>query len=388
MNELETRENNALRLRDVSKAFDPARLIQARRINRLSKTELHRRVGVSAAAIGQYERGEVTPRGETISALSEALRVPVGFFAHGRPKVSLDIAQASFRRLRATTVAQQQQAIAYVEQVWELATYLEQRVEFPEVNLPAWAQHDDGTAHDAPDPITAARELRNYWELGTDPIKFLVYELERHGILTVLFTLKEDDVADETRRIDAFSTSALPRPLIVLTPDKADDVLRHRFSAAHELGHLVLHHGQQSTDSIGEREADTFAAEFLTPREELRKELPIRFNLSRLDELSQKWGASPKSLVFRSKELELISEATARRAYITLSNLSKAGVIQAQPISRFPGENPELLKNAVELLDEANFPLTQIARDLQMSPKHIHRLAGIEDVRPKLRLVR
>lgn len=388
MNELETHENDSASLRDISKTFDPARLIQARRVNKLSKTELHRRVGVSAAAIGQYERGEVTPRADTISALSEALHVPAGFFAHGRPKVRLDVAQASFRRLRATTVAQQQQAVAYVEQVWELATYLEERVEFPEVNLPHWVQYDDGTPRDAPDPITAAREVRKYWELGTDPIKFLIYELERHGILTVLFTLKEDDAADETRHIDAFSTSALPRPIIVLTPDKADDVLRHRFSAAHELGHLVLHHGQQSTDSISEREADAFAAEFLTPREELRKELPIRFNLSRLDELSQKWGASPKSLVFRSKELELISEATARRAYITLSNLGKAGVIQAQPINRFPGENPELLKNAIELLDEANVPLTQIARDLQMSPRHIHRLAGIEDVKPKLRLVR
>lgn len=388
MNELETQETNAASLRDIARAFDPARLIQARRVNKLSKTELHRKVGVTAAAIGQYERGEVTPRAETISALAQALRVPAGFFAHGRPKVRVDIAQASFRRLRATTVAQQQQAVAYVEQVWELATYLEERVEFPEVNLPDWAQYDDGTTGDAPDPITAAREVRAYWGLGTDPIKFLVYELERHGILTVLFSLKEDDASDETRHIDAFSTSALPRPLIVLTPDKADDVLRHRFSAAHELGHLVLHHGRLGTDSISEREADAFAAEFLTPREELRKELPVRFNLSRLEELSQKWGASTKSLVFRSKELELISEATARRAYITLSNLSKSGVTQSQPISRFPGENPELLKNAIELLDQADIPLTQIARDLQMSPRHIHRLAGIEDVRPKLRLVR
>ena len=45
----------------VARMFDPARLAQARRISKMSKADLHRKVGVSAAAIGQYERGEVRP---------------------------------------------------------------------------------------------------------------------------------------------------------------------------------------------------------------------------------------------------------------------------------------------------------------------------------------
>nr|WP_242427280.1 MULTISPECIES: ImmA/IrrE family metallo-endopeptidase [unclassified Streptomyces] len=40
--------------------------------------------------------------------------------------------------------------------------------------------------------------------------------------------------------VDAFSTRAA-RPLVVLTANRADDIYRHRFTAAHELGHLVLH---------------------------------------------------------------------------------------------------------------------------------------------------
>ncbi|MFZ4893314.1 helix-turn-helix domain-containing protein [Plantibacter sp. Mn2098] len=367
-------------LTDVARLFDPARLTQARQVCKMSKTELHQAVGVSAAAIGQYERGEMKPRAETIALLADALRVPPGFFAHGRPKAQVDIAEASFRRLRSTSLAQQQQATAYVEQAWELSCYLEESVEFPALDLPDWALAE---SDDSPDPITAARAMRVYWNLGQEPIEHLVYQLEQHGILTVFFTMKQDGEPDDKGRIDAFSTTALPRPMIVLTPDKANDVMRHRFSAAHELGHIVLHHGRQGTDSQMERQADMFAAEFLTPKKVIGEQLPRRLNFDKLEELSQWWGVSVHSLVYRSKELELISESTARRAYMTLSSLPRRPL----PIRDFPGERPELLNNAIELLDTVDVTLTQIAADLQMTPKHVRRLADIDDPQPKLSLV-
>jgi len=376
-----TSSSEEIRLADVARAFDPTRLTQARRVCRMSKTELHDDVGVSAAAIGQYERGEVKPRADTVAALARALRVPPGFFAHGRPRVQVEIAEASFRRLRSTTVAQQQQATAYVEQVWELSCYLEDSVEFPAVDLPHWATPD---SDDVPDPITAAGLMRQHWRLGVTPIRHLVYQLEQHGILTVLFSMKQDGDPDDKSRIDAFSTTALPRPVIVLTPDKANDVMRHRFSAAHELGHIVLHHGRQGTDSGMERQANTFAAEFLTPRDVIRDHLPRRVNFTRLEELSELWGVSVDSLLYRSKELEVISESTQRRAYITLHSLPR----RPQPIWDYPGERPELLKSAIELLDGAGVPLARIADDLQMTPKHIRRLADIDDPQPKLSLVK
>ncbi|WP_267884308.1 ImmA/IrrE family metallo-endopeptidase, partial [Streptomyces sp. NRRL F-5555] len=55
----------------------------------------------------------------------------------------------------------------------------------------------------------------------------------------------------DLRSVDAFSISRFPRPLIVLTPNRTDDVYRHRFSAAHELGHLVLH-GDASPGDIAQ----------------------------------------------------------------------------------------------------------------------------------------
>ena len=130
-------------LQQIARAFDPARLVQARQLAKATKAQLQERVGVTATAIGQYERGEVRPRADTVAQLAKALAVPVGFFAYGRPRVPLEIAQASFRRLRATSVLQQQQAVAYAEQVWELSAYLEEHVEFPELDLPEWSGVDE-----------------------------------------------------------------------------------------------------------------------------------------------------------------------------------------------------------------------------------------------------
>ncbi|MDT2006958.1 ImmA/IrrE family metallo-endopeptidase [Rhodococcus opacus] len=52
----------------------------------------------------------------------------------------------------------------------------------------------------------------------------------------------------------------------VLTPDRADDVYRHRSTAAHEFGHLVMRRDCVPGDPHQEREAGAFAAEFLTPK--------------------------------------------------------------------------------------------------------------------------
>lgn len=373
-------------LQQVARAFDPARLVQARQLAKATKAQLQESVGVTATAIGQYERGEVRPRADTIVQLAKALSVPVGFFAYGRPRVPLEIAQASFRRLRATSVLQQQQAVAYAEQVWELSAYLEEQVEFPNLDLPTWSWTDEAESSVAVDPVIAARALREHWGLGVKPIRHLVAEIERRGILVVLFSLSEEG-DDQKRHIDAFSTTATPRPMIVLTPDKADDVMRHRFSAAHELGHIVLHRWHQTRDAHMERDADAFAAEFLTPRDELARELPRRFNLAKLQEIGQRWGVSVKSLVFRSKELELISEATSRRAYVTLATLARDGVIRAESIARYAGEVPDLLRHAIALLETVGISVSDIARSLQWSPAHVRKIAGVADPRPRLSLV-
>jgi hypothetical protein len=56
----------------------------------------------------------------------------------GETPVLLDASTAHFRSLRSTRASQRAKAVAFVEQVWELAHALEQRVQLPTVDLPGF----------------------------------------------------------------------------------------------------------------------------------------------------------------------------------------------------------------------------------------------------------
>jgi Zn-dependent peptidase ImmA (M78 family) len=279
---------------------------------------------------------------------------------------------------------QRDKAVAFASQVWELTHALERWVQLPIVDLPGFAGGEIiSTDGPAPDPVQAAQELRGYWGLGQGPIAHLVRLMESRGIVVAMLPFERAEAA----RIAAFSTSRLPRPLIVLTPDRADDVYWYRFSAAHELGHLVLHGDTAPGDQQHEREADAFAAEFLTPRASIAPELPSRVDFTVLARLQTAWGVSVKSLLYRCRELGLFSAPTASRAYQRLNQLKAQQLFVDEPIARYPGEKPVLLAQAFELATHHGASLTGLASELAWSVERVHELLGLRSDRPALRLV-
>lgn len=359
----------------TSVIFEPDRLRQARQLAMLTKREVAEASGVSAAAVGQYEAGVAVPRPETISRLADALDMPEAFFGAGRPLQRLETSETYFESLRATTAKQRQHATAFAEQIWELAHALETHVRFPELNLPSAEEY-------GPTPWTprqAAQAVRARWGLGTEPVGHLVSHLEANGVICALAPPTEQAVA----RIDAYSTLAFGRPLAILTPDRADDVYRHRFSAAHELGHLVLHGGEPSGDMSLERQADRFAAELLTPRDAIRTALPSRMDFNALFRLSERWGVGVKMLIYRSQELGLVSESTARRAYIRLAQTEQP----PRPIRMYAGEVPSMLQSAFELAETRGLTVVDLADQLGWKPRRVRQLLGDDDPRPELRLL-
>lgn len=369
---------------DVASAFDPARLTQARQLKGLTKKDVADDLGVTPAAVGQYEAGVARPRPDVLLRLAEVLDVPVVFFAAGRPKAQLDASGTHFHSLRSTRVFQRDKAVAFASQVWELTHALERWVQLPIVDLPGFAGGEVmSTGGMAPDPVRAAQELRVYWGLGQGPVAHLVRLLESRGIVVAMLPFERAEAA----RIAAFSTSRLPRPLIVLTPDRADDVYWYRFSAAHELGHLILHGDTAPGDQQHEREADAFAAEFLTPRASIAPELPSRVDFTVLAGLQTAWGVSVKSLLYRCRELGLFSAPTAGRAYQRLNQLRAQNLFADEPITRYPGEKPVLLAQAFELATQHGACLTGLASELAWNVDRVQELLGLRSDRPALRLV-
>lgn len=365
----------------VHDAFDPARLTQARQLAGLTKKAVADLLNVSAAVIGQYEVGITRPRPDLIPRLAEILDVPLVFFLAGRPHSHLDTAGAHFRSLRKTSASERDKARAATEQVWELTNALERHVQLPEINLPDSADVED-LRRTWVDPVAAARALRRHWQLGDGPVRHLVRRIESNGIVVVT---PPHGVGSET--VDAFSTSQLSRPIIVLTPNRADDVYRHRFTGAHELGHLVMH-GTATGDPVQEREADAFAAEFLTPRDNIVSHLPSRVDLRRLVELARVWGISVHSLLYRCREIGLLSDTAASRGYQRLRALQDQPGFKAQPIAGFPTEQPSLLRQAFEVASqEAELSLPALSAELGWSTQRCAALLGMTVTKPTLELV-
>jgi Zn-dependent peptidase ImmA (M78 family)/transcriptional regulator with XRE-family HTH domain len=367
----------------IAREFDPARLTQARHLAAMTKKELADAIGVTPAAVGQYEAG-MRPRADLIPAIADVLGVPVNFFMPGRPHARLDASTAHFRSLRTTRAFQRAKAVAFVEQLWELTYALEKWVRLPLVDLPGFSGGESIPPPQAPhQPEAAAHDLRRHWNLGDDPVRHLVRTMEIHGIITAVVPFDDIDVA----RVDAFSTSRLPRPVIVLTPDRTEDVYRHRFSAAHELGHLLLHGDTAPGDHQQEREADAFAAEFLTPRASIASQLPPRTDFTALIRLQRIWGVSVKSLLYRCRELGRISDSAASRAYQRLSALQASGALHSEPTSSFPGELPTLLAQAFDLAATNGLTLPGLADVLAWRTERVRTLLSQPDHRPQLRLV-
>jgi Zn-dependent peptidase ImmA (M78 family)/transcriptional regulator with XRE-family HTH domain len=350
--------------------FEPARLTQARVRFGVSKTDLAGEVGVSAAAIGQYEAGVNSPRPEVLDRLASALKVRPGFFSVGRPLARIDTVNAHFRSLRSARVSDRQKALATATLVWELTFALERYVKLPEVDLPVVPV--DTT------PAEAAVALREHWALPDGPVKHLVATAESRGVVVEVRPIREIDA------VDAFSVVIVDRPIIVTTPRRSENVFRHRFSIAHEIGHLLLHGDFGEPSAAIEKEADEFAAAFLTPAAAMDAALPLRLDLAALDRLGRTWGVSPHSLIRRMVERGRTTESSARRAYQRLATTDDPA---ADPTSAYPGEMPTLLKKAAELAGDHGAGIPALAEALKLSAAQVRDLLGEADQRPVLRLV-
>lgn len=352
--------------------FDGGRLALARRLDRRPRSALAAVTSVSAAAITQYERGQARPTAPVLAELSLALGVPPEFFRHGQPVQALSPGAAHFRSLRATPALTRDQALAFAELASVVVEAVEQYVDLPAVDLPDFPVAPDAEPSAV---VEAARGTRAHFGLQSGPVSHVVRLLEAHGVLV----LRLPEVVD--RRVDAFSTRATTRPLVLLSPLK-DDKARSRFDAAHELGHLVMHPDVEPGSKIVENQAHAFAAEFLMPADEVRYDLPDRLDWERLHAAKRRWGTSLRALVYRARALDLLSEPAYRRANM---HLAQVGNPEAGPLG--PPESPSMLGSAIDLLHKHGTTPEALAAAARLPVDMLNEVvhAG-SNIRPRLRL--
>ena len=249
------------------------------------------RAGLSRLALGRIERGAVTPRAGTLRGIAAALDAPLGeLVTPVRPLESV--------RFRAKSqVRSREQILAAVSKWIEAYAWLEadlgQQVEFA---------FDEAQAPAAAGPKTVARSARRACALAPyAAVRDICGLLERGGVKILLL---------ETKRDSFFGLSvgkADGGPAVVVNTWDRISVERWIFTAAHELGHRLLHpheYQRQATElpERAEREADEFASEFLMPEQAFAAEWEAtsgRSLLSRVLKVKRIFRVSYKTVLYR-----------------------------------------------------------------------------------------
>jgi Zn-dependent peptidase ImmA (M78 family) len=158
------------------------------------------------------------------------------------------------------------------------------------------------------DVEVAAERLREAWRLGEDPLPNVREMLEGKGIM--MFEV------DAPQGFNGFAGRADGHPVVVLAKWLERDLPRKRFTALHEVGHLLL----KLPDKVAAKEQEAlchrFAGAMLIPRRVFITEFGghrQRVSLEELMNVKARYGMSIAAIMRRALNLELIAPALYQR---------------------------------------------------------------------------
>jgi Zn-dependent peptidase ImmA (M78 family)/DNA-binding XRE family transcriptional regulator len=289
------------------------RFKSARILNGFSLQDLADALGnkISRQALHKYEKGEVIPDSEMIGHLSKVLHVQPDFFFRN---TKIELGNLEFRKLIKLPVKEQNKIIEHTKDV--LSRYLEleeilgieTNFENPLKGFPVISSIEDIEE--------AALQVRKSWNLGLDPIYNIIELLEDNHIKVVLVNSEDSFDGMQTWLNQTI-------PVIVINESKLKSADRIRFTVLHELAHLLLPLGKLS-DKVKERYCNQFAAAMLIPKATIQKELGIsrkKLFVKELGEIKKQYGISIQALMYRCKDLNIISESHLNQlAHIIMHN--------------------------------------------------------------------
>lgn len=268
---------------------------------------------VTAQAIGKYERGEDVPSSRVLTALAKALGVSLSYLLDTQ---GLVLSGVEFRT-KANTTAKDR---AHVET--EVLEWIERYLQV-EVALDL-----DSAKWQCPVPCPVklkdiagaeqlAKDVREAWKLGLDPIPNMTELLEEKG-LKVLTARLPDRVSGFTCTIGR-GEGQPGLPVIVVNDQFSLE--RRRLTLAHELAHRLIDTDALSA-KVEEKAANLFAGAFLMPREHLLKEVGKHRNAlgyNEIVDLKHIYRVSGMALLMRLRQLDVINEATLIYAFQTIA---------------------------------------------------------------------
>ncbi len=324
-----------------------------------TKAKLASEVGITPRRLADYENRGERPPPDTLSALTEALRVPAGFFFSAEPAIP---ANMSFRSMSTMTAGVRDMAIASAQMTIEVGRWISERIELHDPSLP--------TDLAGADPQLAAMMLRQQWSLGSQPAPNLIHLAELMGVRVFALSVT-------ARTLDAFSFWEGDTPYILINARGTAE--RRRWDVAHELGHLLLHIGAHHlpSDRGREDEADQFAAALLLPEDGLRRDAIRVRTLEDVREHKVRWRVSAVAMIRCLYRLGHLTEWEYRNLAI---EASKAKLRRFE--DDIPAETSPVLTLVLRELRRRKLGPRTIAEELQLRQGDVrnmfHTLATID----------
>lgn len=354
-----------------SELFYGEKIRLARLLKGFTQQQLGDGITVSRQFVHQMESGIKQPAFDVLDALCEILNVEKSFFFSPIGN-DVKLEQCHFRKRKTTPVNLANRVLAYATIFEKLVDLINNYIELPPTSIPSVQQN--GEHYSNSEIELAAEQCRKSWNLGTkNPIANVTRALENAGIIITQFT-------GVSEKVDALSFNR-KHPVIIRNSEKGSSC-RIRFDLAHECGHLILHEGIETGDTITESEANKFASAFLFPRTAFAKEFPDfkgkNLNWDLIYNLKIRWGMSVRAIIYRAHFLNLITAQQYRGANVRLNKTGQTKVEKYD--EKVAKEEPELLSNALHLLEhEIGIPFNQIAKHLTISPNMLSIISGIEN---------
>jgi len=357
---------------------NPNMLRIARQLRGFQQGEAATLLEISQAMLSRVENQLATFTGDILDRAGVAYGLPKSFFTQQDPILGAPVSVHPMWRKKASVSAREMdQIIAELNLRLMHLRRLLQAVEIEATHKLPSLPVDEFNG----DVERIAGLVRSQWQVPVGPLHNLTRILEAAGIVVVHSALAGSAVDGVT-----FRAPGLP-PLIVLNIDQPAD--RMRFSLAHELGHLVMHHSQPTQKM--EDEANEFASAFLMPTRDIRSYFSRRIDLRLLAELKPVWRVSMASLLMRARSLDLLAYNQERYLW---QQFSMAKIRQREPPELdFPAETATVLPDLLEAhIRQLGYSISDLASLLHVQPPELASLYGLtlvqESKAPHLRLVK
>jgi Zn-dependent peptidase ImmA (M78 family)/DNA-binding XRE family transcriptional regulator len=352
----------------MSSKIIPERIREAREAAGLTDQQFADKIGVTRQAVGTYETGVASPRGDVFSRIIAVTRQPPAFFTTARKRNVERFRMPNWRSLKRMQRPDRLRIGRRLEWAYYIAEFMADYIDLPEVNLPEVRFDFETEGDERIEEI--ADQLREFWNIGFGPITDLIPILEFNGIIIIEEPVRCEDM-------DAVSRWQGGRPYILFAGDE-DSNPRKLFNLAHELAHLVLHTGVEVNSRILDRlesQANRFAGAFLMPRRTFAREV-ANTSIDYFMSLKGRWRVAVAAMVYRCKELGILNPYQVKYLWRAMN---ARGIRKKEPLDMaFPLSKPTVLASAVTMLIENRVKLpAQIAEDLLLNPEDIESLCSV-----------